>query len=130
MPRVFIDEYSVQESTATNYNWATANTDDYMVGQLRSPALSIIAGIDSFGLLHLHIKEGPCNSGDFLEFLDGLRRAVHRKRDYRIQDALLFYDNAAIHKAKKVISYLEEHGMKALTNCPYALNLTHMRISY
>ena len=79
--------------------------------------------MDEVGLLTLHIKRGTNKAADFAAFLESVAINIQEPRAYHKDEALLFFDNARIHIAGTVKVALMEHGLWAMSNCPYAPEL-------
>ena len=90
-----------------------------MIKSARTQYVTTIAAIDREGIVFLWAKHGTNKSKDFVAFLEELSEEIKTGREYDISNALLFFDNAAIHKTNEVKKCLQEKGLRAVTNCPY-----------
>ncbi len=83
----------------------------------------MIAAIDTYGLLALYVKRGTIKSADFCQFLVEVKQNVASRREYGIQDSLLFFDNATVHTSASTRHQIGLLGLRAMTNCPYTPEL-------
>ena len=72
----------------------------------------MIFALDSHGGVHFTAKREINKASDFVQFLEGLHDAVIGTRDYPLQEAIIWLDNATIHKTTGVKAALHESNYK------------------
>jgi hypothetical protein len=130
VPIVYIDEYHAAPGAGRAYAWAPKGEESYTLSLPKSKGWHLAAAITDSKLIHLHIQQAPFTGEHFASFVSDVQAAVADDPTITAASAILFFDNAAIHRCKKVSTHIEALKVRALANCPYSpeLNMAELFI--
>ena len=83
----------------------------------------IIAAVTYDSLIDFVITGENINSEIYLDFISGVILRMEKRSSQSKRPFVLFYDNAAVHKARIVREYLADQGVISILNCPYSPEL-------
>ena len=98
----FIDEYNVSEEDANLYTWLPKGKEDYIVNLNKAASLKAVAAVTDEQLISLFIQVECFKSDDFRAFLPDAIDRMKALSTLKDRPFVLFYDNAAVHKALKI----------------------------
>lgn len=126
---VFLDETHISyDDLSRKYGYSLPGqpviTYDH---KLCNVSYTLMLAINSFGIVYYKIiktsKVGATTSTDFLEFLEVLQTRVSN-------NAIIFLDNAPIHREKNVERWLDTNHPRYLLNAPYSPDLNPIEIVF
>ena len=116
---VNIDEATFGRSTKSNYSWTKRGANWSSSNISFSSSFSLIWAITSLGNWWASHLESTNNSTTFIEFLDNCLKWLRVDLQIDMRKIVIVLDNWAIHRSKKVMSYLNKFGWIIIYAPPY-----------
>ena len=114
-----IDKFSVGHNFSTSYSLGPIGASHYVRSTKFVKSWSVMVGISSFRLEHVFIYYGNTNHQIFIDFIQSLIQKLLKYDNFRPENTILLFDEAAYHKTKAVDQLLKSNRLTALVSVPY-----------
>ena len=97
---VFLDEFTVNNKTHSNYNWAQPGLNPGVPVRSFWRSFSCFAAVTRARLVSLSIKTGNTDSRKFCDYLDLLLLELKKEEDFPKNRLIVIMDGARYHSSK------------------------------
>jgi len=115
---VYVDEFTVNNRTHHNYNWALPGSNPGIPVNRFWKSFSCFAAVTDSKLLSLSIKKEWTNSEKFCEFMLHLSEKLKQEDSYKAQKLIVFMDGARYHTSAETLKKLKALNISVLYNAP------------
>jgi len=113
---IFLDEFGCHVSMRRGRGRSLRNTRAFIQANfMKGKNCSVIAAMDSSGILHYESQYSGITAEAFLKFLRNLNRKLDKSKHN-----VLVMDNLRAHKTEAVKTFINEVGLRTLHTAPYS----------